>query len=33
MLTMRELKSLIMSQSIAVFIVNPEYSAGIQGIE
>ena len=33
MLTMRELKSLIVSNSIAVFVLTEEYSKGIQGIE
>jgi hypothetical protein len=33
LLTMRELKSLIVSNSIAVFILADEYSKGIQGIE
>ena len=33
MLTMRELKSLIMSQSIAIFVINAEYQQGVQGIE
>jgi hypothetical protein len=33
MLTMRELKSLIVCQSVAVFVLNEEYSKGVQGIE
>ena len=33
MLVMRELMSLIPSQSLAVFILCDEYSKGIQGIE
>ena len=33
MLTMRELKSLIVSNSVAVFVLTEEYSKGVQGIE
>ena len=33
MLTMRELKSLIVCQCVAVFVLNEEYSKGVQGIE
>ena len=33
LLTMRELKSLIVSNSIAVFVLADEYSKGVSGIE
>lgn len=33
MLTMRELKSLIVSQSVAVFVLDDQYSKSLQGIE
>jgi len=33
MLTMRELKNLIVSQSVAVFVLAEEYSKSVQGIE
>lgn len=33
MLAMRELKSLIQSQSIACFVLNDEFKEGVQGME